>query len=360
MAHIRATLKLRKDFAKTLHGMMAANPTDAFSGTVLATIDQDISALNTRLDALRPPEAKLNQLSGELKHKNNLHTKLVAELTAMDTARTDLYSRVEASKEELAQLQIDFDQLKPPPTEVPGPAMAAFQQVLVTLGQGPLFDQLKSHLQGLGLNVNAGMNVDATGPPAAVPPVPSPFSPTDPAAAAAAAFAAAACSPFHAAAAAATHSRAAELTTAADAAQALAAGAAAQAAVLSQQANFALSQAHAYQEQLQAHQAHLASVAQEDAMRNAAGTAAAASAAAGPATMSAAAPGPAPPTETVSAAVAAAPAAGAAAGRQSRSATRPAGTTSSPRASRSPRRPDAARPDSVESRAASPSPGVFD
>ena len=169
MAHIRTTLKSRKDFAKTLHGMIAANPSDGFSSMVLATIDQDITVLNSRLDALRPPEARLNQLTGELKHKTNLHAKLVAELAALDLSRTLLQTRVQASQEELAQLQIDFDQLKPPPTEVPGPAMAAFQQVLVNLGQGPLFDQLMSHLQGLGLNVNAGLRVEATGSPAAAP-----------------------------------------------------------------------------------------------------------------------------------------------------------------------------------------------
>ncbi len=352
MAHIRTILKSRRDFAKTLHGMIAANPADGFSSMVLATIDQDITALNTRLHALRPPEARLNQLSGELKHKHNLHSKLVAELTAMDTARTHLISRVEASKEELAQMQIDFDQLKPAPTEVPGPAMAAFQQVLVALGQGPLYDQLKHHLQGLGLNVSAGMDVDAAGSPAAVaPPVPSPFSPTDPAAAAAAAFSAAACSPFHGAAAAATHSRAAELATAADAAQVLAAGATAQAAALAMQANHALSQAHAYQEQLQQQQAYLACAA--------AATAAAATGAAAfvPA---AAAPGPAPPADAAVGAAATPPAAAAAAGRQFRSATRLEGSAPSPRASRSPRRPDASRPDSVDSRAASPPVGLFD
>jgi hypothetical protein len=365
MAHIRTTLKSRRDFAKTLHGMIAANPSDGFSSMVLATIDQDITVLNSRLDALRPPEARLNQLSGELKHKTNLHAKLVAELAALDLSRTLLQSRVQVSQEELAQMQIDFDQLKPPPTEVPGPAMAAFQQVLVNLGQGPLFDQLMSHLQGLGLNVNAGLRVEATGSPAADRPAPSPFSPIDPAAAASAAAAAAAGSPFHAAAAAATHSRAAELATAADAAQVAAAGANAQAVALAMQANHALSQAHAYQEQLQQQQAYHASAA--------AATAAAANGAAAPAsaaaTLAAAAPatpspstasGLAPPTESAPGAAAAAPAAPAGTGRQSRSATRPAGTAPSPRPSRSPRRPGAGRPESVDSRDASPALGLFD
>ncbi len=129
MATLRATIKIRKDFIKVLQGMITANPADEFSIKVLEATEGEVVNLTTRLDALRPPEARMTQCLGALKHKTTIHTKLVADLATMDQARAHLVAQVQAAGTELAALQAEYKTLTQAST-VLAPAMAAIQQLL--------------------------------------------------------------------------------------------------------------------------------------------------------------------------------------------------------------------------------------
>jgi hypothetical protein len=247
MASLRATIKVRKDFIKVLQGITTTNPGDAFSLKVLEATEGEVASLTARLDSLRPPEARLTQCLGALKHKSTIHAKMVTDLATMDHARALLAAQVQTAGTELAALQAEYQTLTQAST-VPPPAMVAIQQLLVSMGVGGAFDQLKAHLQGLGLDTDANMTAGTATPLAAAASPPfaaSPFSQPDPTAAAAAAAAAATHSPFQAAADQAATARAQELGVQAAAAHAYATGINACAATLAQQAAQAAAEAAA-------------------------------------------------------------------------------------------------------------------
>jgi len=58
---LRATLKGKKEWLRSIETISAANPTDSFATRILTDLNAEISDISAKLDALRPPEARMSQ-----------------------------------------------------------------------------------------------------------------------------------------------------------------------------------------------------------------------------------------------------------------------------------------------------------
>ena len=241
---LRAALKVKKEWLKAIEAISAAHPMDEFTAQALGQVNTQIQEISVKLDALRPPEARLSQCISALNNRSKTLHKLQAELATVDAQRSALLLQVQEASQEVASFQAQLDELKagappPPPTD----HMTALELLLQQMGVPNALPTFKQALQGMG--------VDTAAPPPPPPPVPGPaadaampqcataprpFGPAPQAGAAPAFTATARVSPFPLAADRAAIERARVLFAAAEAAQAASAGAYAHAAVITQQA----------------------------------------------------------------------------------------------------------------------------
>jgi hypothetical protein len=227
-----------------------AHPLETYPPKALLEVNAQILEIAAKLDALRPPEARLQQVLSALNNRNKAVTKLESELAAVDVQRAALLLQVAEAKAEAATFQTQLDLLQacaPPPP--PLNHLTTLEHLLMQLGAPHALSAVKQTLHGLGVDMDApppppppppGTADDAAMPQCAT--APSPFGPA-PTGSQPAFSATSKVSCFPLAADRAAIERARVLCAAAEAAQAASAGAWAHAATVTAQAERANAEA---------------------------------------------------------------------------------------------------------------------
>jgi hypothetical protein len=175
IASLQPLIKSRREFLKQILVITTANPQDAFYARMHSDTTAEISQMAARLEALRPPEARLAGVLGALNNKKKVLAKAVADLAAVDSQRLLTAQWVEDVTQEVAVLETQYNSLTTAPAVEPAPAsMQALEVLLAGMGASSVLETLK------GLLTSIGVAVDVEMPPvqahSATPPPPSPFA----------------------------------------------------------------------------------------------------------------------------------------------------------------------------------------
>jgi hypothetical protein len=176
IAALQPVIKQRRDFAKQLLVLTTASPADPFYARLYSEAMADINVMAARLEALRPPEARLAGVTGALNNKRKVLAKAVADLAAADSQRSIMAQWVDDVTLEVTALEAQYSSLTTVPAATPPAAnMAALEALLASMGATSVMAALKVQLLGLGVTADEEM------PPAQAhssgPPAPSPFVP---------------------------------------------------------------------------------------------------------------------------------------------------------------------------------------